>query len=355
MKTLKTVVAGCGNIATAYAEQITKYGQIELAGFCDLMPERAEEFARKHGGKAYGSLDEVLADESVRLVINLTIHHAHVEVITRCLEAGKHVHSEKPLAMSGAEAKRLVDLAEGKGLRLSSAPSTFLGEPAQTLARELRAGKAGRLRVMYAEMNHGRIEAWHPNPEPFYQVGPVWDVAVYPLGIWAATCGPMRKVTAFGKTLLRDRVTKEGRAFAIDTADFYTALVEFENGALGRLTVNFYVGPSRQGEAMEFHGDAGSLLLGNSFLFDTAVEFAPFGGKFEPVALARPGFAGVEFARGVEDLADAILNNRPHRCDGRMAQHIVEVIEAIHTSAETGRAVSVTSSFTAPEPMEWAR
>jgi len=352
--TLKTVIVGCGNIAKAYAEQISKYSRVELAGFCDLMPERAEEFAQKHGGRAYRSLDEVLADESVKLVVNLTIHQAHVEVITRCLEAGKHVHSEKPLATSGADAARLATLAESKGLRLSSAPSTFLGEAAQTLARELRAGKAGAVRLLYAEMNHGRIESWHPNPEPFYKVGPVWDVAVYPLGIWAATCGPMRKVTATGRTLMPERQTKEGRPFTISTPDFYVALIEFENGALGRLTANFFVGPSKQGATMEFHGDAGALFLGSSYQFDTAVGFATPGGTFAPVPLVREGFAGVEFARGVEDLADAILDGRPHRCDGRMAQHIVEVMEAIHTSAASGEPVVVSSGFIMPEPMPWA-
>jgi len=355
MNKLKTVIVGCGNIAAAYSEQISKYSRIDLAGFCDLQPERAEEFARKHGGRVYRSLDEVLEDEGVRLVVNLTIHQAHVEVITRCLEAGKHVHSEKPLATSGAEAKKLVDLAESKGLRLSSAPSTFLGEPVQTLARELRAGKAGTLRLLYAEINHGRIESWHPNPEPFYRVGPVWDVSVYPLGVWAALCGPMRKVTAFGRTLLRDRQTKDGSPFSIEAPDFYAALIEFENGALGRLTANFYVAPSKQGATMEFHGDAGALFLGSSYMFDTAVEFAPFEGAFAPVPLAREGFAGVEFARGVEDLAEAILDGRPHRCAARMAQHVVEVAEAIHTSAATGNPVAVSSTFTPPEPMPWAR
>ncbi|MFZ4683164.1 MAG: Gfo/Idh/MocA family protein, partial [Terrimicrobiaceae bacterium] len=287
MKKLKTVIVGCGNIATAYSEQISKYNNIELAGFSDLLPERAREFAGKHGGKAYASLDEVLADESVKLIVNLTIHHAHVEVITRSLEAGKHVHSEKPLATSASEARALVELAEAKGLRLSSAPSTFLGEPVQTLASLLRSGKTGPLRALYAEINHGRIESWHPNPAPFYDVGPVWDVAVYPLGVWAALCGPMRKVTAVGRRLLADRRTKEGTPFTITTPDFYTAVIEFENGAVGRLTTNFYVKPSKQDATMEFHGDAGSAFLGSSYMFNTAVEFAEFGGNFSPVPLVR--------------------------------------------------------------------
>jgi len=354
MDKLRTVIVGCGNIATAYAQQISKYPGIDLAGFSDLVPERAREFAEKYGGKAYASLDEVLADPGVRLVVNLTIHHAHVEVITRSLEAGKHVHSEKPLATSGAEATKLVELAASKGLRLSSAPSTFLGESVQTLARELRSGKTGPLRALYAEINHGRIESWHPNPAPFYDVGPVWDVAVYPLGVWAALCGPMRKVTAVGRILLPDRKTKDGVDFKIGSPDFYTALIEFESGALGRLTANFYVKPSKQDATMEFHGDAGSLFLGSSYLFNTAVEFAEFGGDFKPVPLVRAGFDGVEFARGVEDLAEAILRDRPHRCAAGMAGHIVEVIEAIHVSAKTERPVMVDSTFTRPEPMPWA-
>lgn len=354
MNKLKTVIVGCGNIATAYAQQISKYEGIELAGFSDLMPERAREFAEKYGGKAFRSLDEVLADPEVRLIVNLTIHHAHVEIITRSLEAGKHVHSEKPLATSGVEAKRLVDLAESRGVRLSSAPSTFLGEAVQTLAREIRSGKTGPLRALYAEINHGRIESWHPNPAPFYAVGPVWDVAVYPLGVWAALCGPMRKVTAVGRTLLAERRTKDGVGFTINTPDFYTAAIEFESGAVGRLTTNFYVNPSKQGATMEFHGDAGSLFLGSSYMFNAAVEFAPFGGAFAPVAPAREVFEGVEFARGVEDLAEAIARNRPHRCDARMAQHIVEVVEAVHTSAREERPVNVTSTFALPAPMPWA-
>ncbi len=354
MNKLKTVIVGCGNIATAYAQQISKYDGIELCGFYDLTPERAQEFASKYGGKAFPSLDEVLADPEIRLIVNLTIHHAHVEVITRSLEAGKHVHSEKPLATSAAEAKSLVELAESKGLRLSSAPSTFLGEAVQTLAREIRSGKTGQLRVLYAEINHGRIESWHPNPAPFYEVGPVWDVAVYPLGVWAALCGPMRKVTATGHRLLADRQTKDGVDFTINTPDFYTAMIEFESGTVGRLTTNFYVKPSKQDASMEFHGDAGSLFLGSSYMFNAAVEYAEFGGSFEPVPPARPPFDGVEFARGVEDLAEAIDQDRPHRCAARMAQHIVDVIEAIHTSAREERPVMVTSTFSPPEPMPWA-
>ncbi len=351
---LRAVIVGCGNIASVYADQIKAYDNVEVTGFCDVLPERAHEFAEKYQSRAYLNLGEVLADPGVDLVVNLTIHHAHTEVIARCLEAGKHVHTEKPLTMLFAEAKELVALAERKGVRLSSAPSTFLGEPAQTCAKFLREGKLGPLRLAYAEMNHGRIESWHPNPAPFYAVGPVWDIAVYPLGIWCAFFGPVRKVTACGKILMPDRIAKDGKPFSVTSPDFVTAVLEFESGLMARLTVNFYVKTSRQGGMMEFHGDAGSLYLSNNHAFNAAVEYAPFGEEYAPVELVRPGFDGVEFARGVQDLAGAILEDRPHRCEADMAAHVVEIIEAIHASLAKATAVAVRSSFQRPEPMPWA-
>lgn len=354
MRTIKTAIVGCGNIANQYARQLSSYPSIEVVGYTDLMPERARALASEFGGRSYDSLDQILEDPVVEVVLNLTIHHAHVEVITRSLEAGKHVYSEKPLATSLAEASALVALAESRGLRLGSAPSTFLGEPAQTVASGLRANQTGTLRALYAEINHGRIESWHPNPAPFYEVGPVWDVAVYPLGIWAALCGPMRRVTAVGKTLLADRHTKDGTPFHIASPDFVVAVIEFENGAIGRLTSNFYVKPSHQGASMEFHGDAGSYFLASSYLFNAAVEFAPCDGSFSPVPPVRKSFEGVEFARGVQDFSEAIIEGRPHRCDATIARHIIEVIEAIHKSALSGTPVEVHSDFVAPAPMPWA-
>ena len=348
-----TVIVGCGNIANAYADQIKPYSNVELLGFHDLEPARAEAFATKHGGKVYAKLADVLADKKVELVVNLTIHHAHVEVIAKCLNAGKHVHTEKPLAMKYSEAKKLAALAAKKRLRLSSAPATFMGEAAQTCGAILRAGKLGKVRLAYAEMNHGRIESWHPNPAPFFQVGPVWDVAVYPLGIWAAFCGPAKRVTAAGKVLLAKRKTKDGKPFTVTTPDYVTATIEFANGMIGRLTVNFYVPTSKQ-MGIEFHGDAGSLYLGSNFMFNTAVELAVPGKGFEAVPLVREGYNGVEFARGVEDLADAIINKRPHRCNAGMAAHVVELIEAIQTSAAKEKPVEIKSKFTQPEKMPWS-
>jgi predicted dehydrogenase len=350
---LRVAIVGCGNIAGPYAKTMQPYKQLELVGATDLIPQRAEDLVARYGGVVYPTLDDLLADETVDVVLNLTIHHAHPTVIAQCLNAGKHVHSEKPLAMTYTEARALVDMAEAKGLRLSCSPITFMGEAQQTAWAVIRDGRLGRVRLVYAEVNHGRIEAWHPSPEPFYKVGALFDVGVYPLTLVTTFFGPARRVTAYGTVLHPDRLTREGRAFHIDTPDLVVAAIELADGTVVRLTTNFYVGPTKQ-RGLEFHGDLGSLHLGCFQEFHAPVEYAGYGGRYEPVRYLREPFKGIEWARALVELADAIASGRPQRATGAQAAHVVEILCAITTSAGEGGPVEITSSFTPPSPMDWA-
>lgn len=347
-------IIGCGNIAGPYARDLAAYPQVNLLGVTDIDFQRAENLARQHNCQAYPSVEAVLADEAVDLVVNLTIHHAHTQIITQCLEAGKHVHSEKPLSLTYEEAQGLVELARSRGLRLGCSPFTYMGEPQQTAWRVIKEGRVGPVRLVYAEVNHGRIESWHPAPGPFYEVGALFDVGVYPLTILTAIFGPARKVLGYGRVLYPDRVTKEGVPFHIDTPDFITATVELEGGVLVRLTTNFYVGGHTKQKGIEFHGDRGSLHLGNWQRFDTTVEFAEYGQAYQPVPLVKEPYPGTEWGRGVLDLALAIRDNRPHRATGEQAAHVVEILCAIAKSVESGQAVELQSTFTPPAMMEWA-
>ncbi len=353
-RTLRVAVVGCGNIAGPYAETLKPYKQIELVGATDIIPQRAADFVAKYGGKAYASLDDLLADEAVDVVLNLTIHHAHVEVITQCLNAGKDVHSEKPLALTYPEAKALVELAAAKGVRLSCSPITFMGEAQQTAWKVIREGRLGTVRLAYAEVNWGRPELWHPNPVPFYEVGPLFDVGVYPLTVLTTIFGPARRATAYGTVLHPDRVTKDGVPFHISTPDFVVAAVELANGTVARLTTNFYVGFHNKQTGIEFHGDLGSLHLSSWQNFNASVEFAEFGKKYEPVPLVKEPYPGCEWGRALTEMYDAIVAGRPQRATGAQAAHVVEILNAIATSAKEGRPVPITSSFTPPPPMDWA-
>ncbi|MEZ4867294.1 MAG: Gfo/Idh/MocA family oxidoreductase [Caldilineaceae bacterium] len=351
---LRVAIAGCGNIAGPYARTMKNFPQIELVGATDIMPERAQALVAEYGGRAYATLDELLADKSIDLVVNLTIHHAHPAVITQCLNAGKHVHSEKPLALTYTDAKALVELAAAKGLRLSCSPITYMGEAQQTVWKAIREGQAGPIRVVYCEVNWGRIEAWHPNPEPFYDVGALFDVGVYPLTLVTTMIAPARRVTAYGKVLYPDRVTKEGRSFHIDTPDWITAAVELENGTVIRLTTNFYVGHHSKQKGLEFHGDKGSIYISSFQDFHAAVEYADFGQPYAPLSYVREPFQGIEWGRAVADIADAIAAGVPQRGSGAQAAHVVEILCAITQSIDEGRPVEVHSTFTPPTPMDWA-
>jgi predicted dehydrogenase len=353
---LGLAIVGCGNIAERYAATLAEQPDLQLLGAFDLETERARALAAGFDGRVYQSLDEVLADDAVDLVVDLAIHHAHNEVNTRSLQAGKHVHSEKPLALSAAEAHAQAALADQLGLRLSTAPITYMGEAAQTAWRVLREGRLGTVRLIYAEVNHGRIESWHPAPAPFYDVGVLFDVGVYPLTMLTAFLGPARRVQASGGVLLADRVGKTGQPFSITTPDLAIAVIELESGAVVRLTADFYVSSTTTKQTgLEFHGDEASLYLSSWQRFDGAVEFARFGQPFAPVEYVRPPYDGTDWGRGVLDVAEALREGRPHRATAYHAAHVIDVIEAIRTSlAADGAPVEVSSSFPAPEPMPWA-
>jgi predicted dehydrogenase len=329
------------------------YARLELAGATDLVPERARKLVDRFGGRVYPALADVLADDAVDAVLNLTVQHAHPAVVRACLEAGKHVHTEKPLALASADARALVELADSNGLRLSCAPINFMGEAQQTAWRVVRSGRLGAVRVVYAEVNWDRIEAWHRAPVPFYEVGPLFDVGVYPLTLLAVFFGRYRRVTAFARVLEPDRRTLDGDSFRLTTPDFVVALCELEGGPVVRLTTSFYAGRLVH-RGIEFHGDDAALFLESFENFDSPLQVAERGGAYEPVELVRPGFPGKDWARSLAELDAAVREGRPHRPSAELAAHVVEVMEAISRSAASDAPVEIESDFDPPPPMEWA-
>ncbi len=351
-------IVGCGNIATPYARDIAAKPELQLVAATDLDRSRAEALTAAHGGTAVDSLGGLLAQD-LDIVVNLTFQAAHADVTRLALEAGKHVHSEKPLALTADEAWSLVALAEEGGLRLGCSPFTWMGEAQQTAWAAIRDGAIGTVGVVFAEVDWGRIETWHPAPVPFYEVGPLVDVGVYPLSIVTAMFGPVRSVRGYGRVLAPDRVTRDGTPYRVSTPDFQVLILELESGVIVRLTASFWVGQQARGHAaVQFHGDGGSLWLDNFFRFDAPVEIAEFGDGKEltPVTPVRAGAPSIDWSRAVLDMAEAIRAGRPHRATGAQAAHVVDVLDAaVASMAADGRPIAVNSSFPPPDPMPWAR
>jgi len=347
-------IVGCGNISTSYAENMLNYPEVKLLGFNDIDQSRAEECAQKYGGKVYTNLDEVLADPEVEIVVNLTIFQVHAEVIRKCLEAGKHVHTEKPISMTSEESWGLVKLAEEKGLRFSSSPITYMGEAQDAAWSVLQSGKLGEVRLAYAEVNHGFIEIWHPNPEPFYDLGVIWDVAVYPLTLMTAFFGPVKRVLGYSKVIKKDHVKMNGESFSISTPDYYMGMLEMESGVTVRLSANFYAKMSYQGGSLEFHGDEGRLKLGDFQNFHAPVEYGEYGKAYQKVTHKGVGAEKhMEFSRGVQDMAQSLIEDRPLCSSASQAAHVIDIVVALLESIEKGGFVEVDSDFTAPVPMKY--
>ena len=351
---MRIALVGAGNIADRYAAAIAAAPELELAGATDLDPARPEALVADYGGRSYADLESVLADDAVDTVVNLTVPQAHFEVAAAALAAGKHVHNEKPLALRYEDARRLVELAEEHGVRLSSAPTTLLGEAQQTLWKHVREGLVGKVRAVYAEANWDRIERWHPDPRSLYAVGPLVDVGVYPLTILTAMFGPVRRVRAFATTLEPDRALLDGTPFEPGAPDFVVAVSEHESGVVSRLTASFYVGPCKQ-RGIEVHGDEGSIHMPTWAEANSRLELQQRGGEYATVPLVREPFPGMDWGRALVDLAQAIEEGRPHRAAAEHAAHVVEVLNAAETAGRDGGEVAVHSTFPSPEPMDWAR
>ncbi|HET7027091.1 MAG TPA: Gfo/Idh/MocA family oxidoreductase [Candidatus Limnocylindrales bacterium] len=340
---LGVALVGAGDIAERYAADVPKQPSLRLLGVTDLDETRANRLAAVHRVRAYPSLDDLLADEEVAIVVNLTSHRAHVPVTRAALEARRHVFSEKPLALDPADAHELVATARDRGVRLGAAPSVLLGEMAATAREWISSGRLGSVRLAYADVNWGRIETWHDSPEGFYDVGPLYDVGVYPLTLLTGLLGPARRVTAAGGRLLEERRTKAGGTFRIGAPDAVVAAIELESGALVRLTADFYVADPARQRGVELHGDEGSLWLSNWFRFRGSVEAAvPWGSPYAEVPLIREPVDDMPWAAGAEELARAVIEDRPMRAaGGEHAAHVVDVLGAIMTSIDEGRAIDL--------------
>ena len=197
MKKFGVGIIGCGNISSAYLKLAPLFGSIEVLAVADLNTEAAAARADEFSVRA-DTIDALLASDDIEIVVNLTIPAAHFEVTKRILEAGKHAYSEKPFVLTLEEGEALRALAASKGLRVGSAPDTFLGGAHQLARATIDDGKVGKIIGGTCHvMSHG-MENWHPNPDFFFQPGggPILDLGPYYVTNLVQLIGPVKAVSA---------------------------------------------------------------------------------------------------------------------------------------------------------------
>lgn len=351
-KKLKIGVIGCGKISDAYFKGCRRYGILDIAACADLDPKRALAKAAEHRIPKACVVDELLADPTIEIVVNLTVPQAHAEVNERALRAGKHVYVEKPFALDFNEGRRVLALAASRGLRVASAPDTFLGGGIQTCRKLIDDGAIGRpVSALAFCMGHGH-ESWHPAPEFYYQQGggPMFDMGPYYLTALVNFFGPVARVGGSSKITFPERTItnpdRHGEKIAVSTPTHLTGVLDFANGAPVTIVMSFDVWSYPLPPIVVF-GTESTLEAPDPNVFNGAVRLRSRDGKtYEPVPLTHSGdrLRGT----GVADLAYAIRSGRPHRASGELANHVVEVMAAFEKSSLTQQHVRITSTCERP-------
>jgi len=348
---MKIGVIGCGNISGAYFGGAQKTKVLEIKSCADIRMEAAKAAADKYGFQAV-TVDELLADPEIELVVNLTIPRAHVEVGLQILEAGKHAYSEKPMGVSLEEAQKLVKLATEKNLRLGGAPDTFLGAGGQTARKTMDEGAIGKPVAGTAFMcGHGH-ESWHPNPAFYYDIGggPMLDMGPYYITALVNILGPVKRVAGITTKAFEERIaTSEavaGLHIPVKVSTHLTGVMEFANGAVITMIMSFDMWKHGL-PCIEIYGTEGSMKVPDPNGFGGAVRVATAKGDWNDVPLAFPNNARMI---GVVDMVRAIRSKRLHRASGELTYHVLELMTAFDKSSQSGQHVEIQSTVERPAP-----
>ncbi|NBD27708.1 Gfo/Idh/MocA family protein [Paenibacillus glycinis] len=356
MKPVKVGIIGCGNISRIYFKNLKQYPEVELVAAADIDIERAKERAAEYDVPNAYTVEQLLADPEIEIVVNLTIPKAHASVCLQALEAGKHVYVEKPIVVTREEGKQVLELAAAKGLRVASAPETFLGGGIQTCRKLIDEGAIGTPVSATGFMICGGHENWHPDPEFYYEVGggPMFDMGPYYLTAFVTLFGPISRVTGSARISYPERTItsekKRGKKIAVETPTNITGVLDFENGLIGTLITSFDAAAGTALPNIEVHGSAGTLLVPDPNGFGGVVKLRRAGGDWEEIELTH-GFTDNNRGIGVADMARAIREGGQHRANGEMAYHVLEAMHGIHDASRDGKHYVMESSCARPEPM----
>lgn len=360
---MKVAVIGCGAISDIYLQNmIRRFPELEVVCCCASTIKSAQRKAKQYGIAAC-TVEEVLQNSEIELVVNLTPPMVHGDIIRRALNAGKHVYTEKVLATDYQTAKELCALADEQNLYLGSAPDTHLGEAIQTARKAIDAGVIGTVTSCSISLNR--------DMEHFYEFLPFtrqagggmgYDIGPYYLATALSILGPVEEVSGMTHTSRPNRINRrEGhpdskKPYTVENENLFAAVMRFRSGVLGTIHLNGdCVFPEQPHFAI--YGTEGILYLPNPDEFGGEVrvlEPAPCGsGIVRYKTLEGNGmFSENSRGLGVAEMVDAIRKGRPNRASKEMAMHTIELIDAVILSENERRTISLESTFQRPEPLE---
>lgn len=349
---MKVGVVGCGNISGIYFEKLRSFPIVDIIGCADKVYERAVEAGEKFNVPVY-QVDDIFEDPQIDIIVNLTTPDSHVSIALRALESGKSVYNEKPLAIKAEEGTKLLSLANEKGLRIGCAPDTFLGGGHQTCRNIIDSGLIGFPVAATAFMLCHGHESWHPSPEFYYQTGggPMFDMGPYYLTALINLLGPVKRVSGMTRLTFPERLItspqKMGQKITVEVPTHVVGTLEFVNGAIGTVITSFDVWQHSL-PRIEVYGSLGSMRVPDPNGFGGPVEvWLPGTGTWQIYGLTH-GYDVNTRGIGVADMAYAINSGRKHRASGELANHVLEIMNAIHESSLSGLTITMSSTVERP-------
>lgn len=347
---------GCGNISSIYLQNAQILDAIEIAACADLRREAAEAQAARFGVPRVLGVEELLADPTIDVVLNLTTPESHGTIALAALEAGKSVYNEKPLAMSRAEGRRMLEIAKAKGLLVGGAPDTFLGAGLQTVRQLIDDGAIGTPVGANAFMMSRGHEHWHPNPSFYYKAGggPMFDMGPYYLTAMVSLLGPVRRVSGSTRISRPQRTVSSqpryGEIIDVEVPTHVAGLLDFAAGPIGMIMTTFDVQASAL-PWIEIYGTLGTISAPDPNTFGGPVKLRKTDDKeWQEIEVTRP-FATNSRGLGLAGMAEALRSGAPHRASGELAYHVLDLMFAIHEASDRGCHVEVESSCERPAPM----
>ena len=358
MDKIKVGIIGCGNISDIYLENlIKKFDNIDLVAVADLIFEKAALAAEKYDNLIALSVDEILSNKEIKIIVNLTIPNAHFDVNMAALKAGKNVYVEKPLAITREDGAKTLALAKEKNLLVGGAPDTFLGAGIQTCIKLIQDGWIGTPVATTAFMTCHGHEGWHPDPEFYYKFGggPMFDMGPYYLTALIAMLGPIKRVTGSAKISFDTRtITSEkkyGTKIDVEVPTHIAGIMDFNNGVIGTIITSFDVWHANLPK-IEIYGSTGSISVPDPNTFGGPVLVKSHGSnEWSEIPLIY-NFENNSRGIGVADMAHAIQTGKQHRASGELTFHVLDLMHGFHDASKNGAHYLVQSTCEMPRPLK---
>ena len=371
-KVFKVGLIGCGHIAETYFRAEKYFNNIKIIKCADINLKAARKCSKEYGIK-FLTVNEILKDQEVEIILNLTIPKAHYEISKKALLNGKHVYSEKPLAINLKDGKELLKISRRKKLYLGNAPDTFLGGGIQKSKELVEKNIIGKIKLGNAVFAFPGIQSYHPNPEPWFaklEGGPVIDMGPYYITALVNLLGPAKKVS--GRIINGSKYRtigigpKKGRKFKVNCPTTYLSTITFKNNTVIRLTLSFDV-IAHQRNHIELYGEKGSMIVPDPNMFGGSVfTCKKLGDNWKEYKTTKMHLGKINIrtqssraneaptnanyrGAGLSEMAYSIEKKRKHLCNGEISLHVLDIITSIMKASKSGVNQSINTDCVKPK------